>query len=59
MDSERRVAELVAEGSTNREAAAALVISMHTVDSHLRHVFGKLGISSRVQLAAVVTRQQG
>jgi DNA-binding CsgD family transcriptional regulator len=35
-----------------------LVISTHTVDSHLRHVFAKLGISSRVQLAAIVTRQK-
>ncbi|HYY77683.1 MAG TPA: LuxR C-terminal-related transcriptional regulator [Actinomycetes bacterium] len=57
-DSERRVAELVAEGATNREVAATLVISTHTVDSHLRHVFAKLGISSRVQLAAIVTRQR-
>jgi DNA-binding CsgD family transcriptional regulator len=57
-DSERRVAELVAEGATNREVAAALVISAHTVDSHLRHVFAKLAISSRVQLAAIVARQR-
>jgi DNA-binding CsgD family transcriptional regulator len=57
-DSQRRVAELVAEGATNREVAAALVISTHTVDSHLRHVFAKLGISSRVQLAAIVTKQR-
>jgi ATP/maltotriose-dependent transcriptional regulator MalT len=56
--SERRVAELVAEGATNREVAAALVISTHTVDSHLRHVFAKLAISSRVQLAAIVTRRR-
>jgi DNA-binding CsgD family transcriptional regulator len=57
-DSERRIAELVTEGATNREVAAVLVISTHTVDSHLRHVFAKLGISSRVQLAAIVTRQK-
>ena len=57
-DSERRVAELVAEGATNREVAAALVISTHTVDSHLRHVFAKLGISSRVQLATIVTKER-
>jgi DNA-binding CsgD family transcriptional regulator len=56
-DSERRVAELVAEGATNREVAAALVISTHTVDSHLRHVFAKLAISSRVQLATIATKQ--
>jgi DNA-binding CsgD family transcriptional regulator len=56
-DSERRVAELVAEGATNREVAATLVISTHTVDSHLRHVFAKLGIASRVQLATIVAKQ--
>jgi DNA-binding CsgD family transcriptional regulator/tetratricopeptide (TPR) repeat protein len=56
-DSQRRVAKLVGEGATNREVAAALVISTHTVDSHLRHVFAKLDISSRVQLAAIVTKQ--
>jgi DNA-binding CsgD family transcriptional regulator len=49
-DAERRIAELVARGATNREVAAALVISTHTVDSHLRHVFAKLAISSQVQL---------
>jgi DNA-binding CsgD family transcriptional regulator/tetratricopeptide (TPR) repeat protein len=57
-DSERRVVELVAEGATNREVAATLVISTHTVDSHLRHVFAKLGISSRVQLATIVAKQR-
>jgi DNA-binding CsgD family transcriptional regulator len=56
-DSERRVAELVASGATNRAVAAALVISTHTVDSHLRHVFAKLGISSRVRLATIVAKQ--
>ena len=59
-DSEHRVARLVADGATNREVAATLVVSSHTVDSHLRHVFAKLGISSRVQLASIVAkRQQG
>jgi DNA-binding NarL/FixJ family response regulator len=56
-DSERQVAELVAEGATNRAVATALFISTHTVDSHLRHVFAKLGISSRVQLATIVAKQ--
>jgi DNA-binding CsgD family transcriptional regulator len=51
--SERAVAELVAEGLTNREAADRLYVSPHTVNSHLRHVFAKLGISSRVELARV------
>ncbi|MDX6631898.1 MAG: hypothetical protein QOH00_4144, partial [Gaiellales bacterium] len=45
------VAQLVAEGLTNREAAKRLFVSPHTVNSHLRHVFTKLGINSRVELA--------
>ncbi|GAA2231040.1 helix-turn-helix transcriptional regulator [Streptomyces nogalater] len=48
---ELRVARLVAEGLTNRAVAQRLCISPHTVDSHLRHAFAKLGISSRVALA--------
>ncbi|MEU6219989.1 AAA family ATPase [Streptomyces sp. NPDC047022] len=48
--SELRVALLVAEGKINREVAAALFLSPHTVDSHLRHIFAKLGLSSRVAL---------
>jgi DNA-binding CsgD family transcriptional regulator len=53
--SERTLARLIAEGLTNREAAARLYVSRHTVDSHLRHIFRKLGINSRVQLATMVT----
>jgi DNA-binding CsgD family transcriptional regulator len=49
--SELTVARLVAEGLTNREVAERLFVSPHTVSSHLRHVFSKLGISSRVELA--------
>jgi len=52
---ERRVADLVAQGYTNREAAAKLFLSFYTIDSHLRHIFAKLGISSRVQLTRVAT----
>jgi transcriptional regulator of acetoin/glycerol metabolism len=54
---ERSVALLVAEGYTNRETAARLFLSWHTVDSHLRHVYAKLGIVSRVQLARMTTDQ--
>jgi transcriptional regulator of acetoin/glycerol metabolism len=54
-EAERRVADLVAQGYTNREAAAKLFLSLYTIDSHLRHIFAKLGISSRVQLARVAT----
>ncbi len=48
---ELRVARLVSEGMTNRAVANHLVVSPHTVDSHLRHIFIKLDISSRVALA--------
>ncbi|HEY3737548.1 MAG TPA: LuxR C-terminal-related transcriptional regulator [Jatrophihabitans sp.] len=49
--SERAVAEQVAAGLTNREIAANLYVSPHTVDYHLRHVFQKLRVSSRVDVA--------
>jgi len=48
---ERRVAALVAEGRTNREVAAALFLSERTVASHLTHVYAKLGVRSRTELA--------
>jgi DNA-binding CsgD family transcriptional regulator len=48
---ERRVAALVADGRTNREVAAALFLSERTVASHLTHVYAKLGIRSRTELA--------
>jgi len=51
--SELTVARLVAEGLTNREVAERLFVSPHTVNSHLRHVFLKLGITSRLELARV------
>jgi DNA-binding CsgD family transcriptional regulator len=52
--SERSVADLVAEGLTNREVATRLFLSPHTVDAHLRHIYRKLGIGSRVALARMV-----
>jgi DNA-binding CsgD family transcriptional regulator len=48
---EQRVAALVAEGRTNREVAAALVLGERTVESHLTSVYAKLGIRSRTELA--------
>jgi DNA-binding CsgD family transcriptional regulator len=53
---ERAVSLLVAEGLTNGAAARRLYISPHTVNTHLRHVFAKLDVSNRVELAAVVHR---
>jgi DNA-binding CsgD family transcriptional regulator len=51
------VAELVASGLTNREAAARLYVSPHTIDFHLRQIYNKLRISSRVELARLVAEQ--
>ena len=47
---EREIAVLVARGLSNRDIAERLVISKRTVDAHVNHIFGKLGLSSRVQL---------
>ncbi len=58
-DTEQSVAELVATGLTNRETAAQLFLSPHTVDYHLRHIFRKLDIDSRIQLARIVEQNQG
>ena len=49
---EGEVADLVAAGATNREAAAALFLSPRTVEHHLRQVYRKLGVRSRTELAA-------
>jgi DNA-binding CsgD family transcriptional regulator len=49
-EAELRVVRLVADGLTNRQIAHQLFLSPHTVDSHLRHSFAKLGVNSRVEL---------
>jgi transcriptional regulator of acetoin/glycerol metabolism/DNA-binding CsgD family transcriptional regulator len=53
-DAERSVASLVAEGLTNRQIAERVFISRHTVDFHLRSIFRKVGVASRVELARQV-----
>jgi DNA-binding CsgD family transcriptional regulator len=53
-DTEKSVATLVASGLTNREAAARLLVSPYTVDFHLRSIFRKLEVRSRVELARLV-----
>jgi DNA-binding CsgD family transcriptional regulator len=52
-ESELAVVRLVAEGHTNRQVAQRLVLSPHTVSTHLRHAFTKLKINSRVELARI------
>ena len=52
-DSELAVARRVAHGLTNREVAEQLFVSPHTVSSHLRSIFAKLGINSRLALARI------
>lgn len=56
-DAERRVAALIGSGSTNKSAAAELGISVNTIATHLRAVFTKLDIQSRVQLANELHKQ--
>ncbi|MEX0172988.1 AAA family ATPase [Streptomyces sp. LMG1-1-1.1] len=52
--SERKVARLIAAGHTNRSAAETLVVSPHTVNTHLASIFRKLSVRSRVHLARIV-----
>jgi DNA-binding NarL/FixJ family response regulator len=55
---ELAVVEVVAQGLTNREAAAQLYLSADTVNTHLRHAFAKLGIRSRVELARLAADRE-
>jgi DNA-binding CsgD family transcriptional regulator len=50
-EAERRVAYLIASGHTNKSTAKSLGISINTVGTHLRSIYAKLGVQSRVQLA--------
>jgi DNA-binding CsgD family transcriptional regulator len=54
--SERRVAEMAAEGPTNREIAQALFVTQRTVEVHLTSIYRKLAINSRSQLAAALAK---
>jgi DNA-binding CsgD family transcriptional regulator len=54
---ERRVADLVARGHSNKEIGERLYMSHRTVGSHLYRIFPKLGLRSRVELAALVVER--
>jgi DNA-binding NarL/FixJ family response regulator len=45
---------MAADGATNREIAARLVLSHRTIDHHLRGVFNRLGIRSRIELVRIL-----
>jgi DNA-binding NarL/FixJ family response regulator len=55
---EQRIAQLVAQGLTNRETAAALFVSTKTVEHHLRNVFRKLGLRRRAELARAMAENR-
>jgi DNA-binding CsgD family transcriptional regulator len=53
--SERRIAELAAEGASNPEIAQALFLTVKTVESHLTHAYRKLDIAGRSELAEALS----
>lgn len=54
---ELEIAELIAEGLSNRQIAARLTISVRTVETHAQHILTKLGFRSRTQIASWVAQQ--
>jgi DNA-binding CsgD family transcriptional regulator len=56
-DTEGRIADLVAAGLSNRQVASQVFLSTHTVAFHLRHIFWKLGVASRVELARLAAQR--
>ena len=53
-DAELKVVNLIAQGATNRAVADQLHLSLHTVKTHVHNAFGKLGVSSRGELAQLM-----
>jgi transcriptional regulator of acetoin/glycerol metabolism/DNA-binding CsgD family transcriptional regulator len=56
-DTERAIADLVAQGLTNRQVAERVFVSRHTVDFHLRSIFRKVDVSSRIDLTRQIVSQ--
>ena len=55
---EREVADLIAQGLSNKEIAARLVVSRRTAETHVESILRKLSFASRTQVAAWVAQQQ-
>ena len=58
-ETELRVATLVSQGLTNSEAGNQMFISRHTVGVHLRHIYRKLAVNSRVELTRAIVEAEG
>ncbi|MEU0809820.1 AAA family ATPase [Streptomyces sp. NPDC005970] len=58
-ESERKLIPLVVDGLTNRAIADRLYVSVHTVNTHMRHIFAKLGINTRVELTRLAVERGG
>lgn len=56
---EYEVAQLIAQGKSNREIAASLIISQRTAEAHVQHILTKLGFASRAQIATWITARRG
>jgi DNA-binding CsgD family transcriptional regulator len=56
-DTERAIADLVAQGLTNRQIAERVFVSRHTVDFHLRSIFRKVDVTSRIDLTRQIVAQ--
>jgi non-specific serine/threonine protein kinase len=55
---EQEVATLVARGMTNRQAAEQLLVAPRTIETHLEHIFAKLGVQTRAEVAAWAARKE-
>jgi len=57
-DAELRVIAHVSQGTTNRRVAEELYVSRHTVDAHLKHIYLKLDVHSRVELTVLALQHR-